>query len=42
MGTIICGMVGDENDCCGDGDESYGDGVGMGTMLKIVVGMGWG
>ena len=24
-----------------DGDESYGDEAGMGTMLKIVVGTGW-
>jgi len=26
MGTIICGDVGDGNDCSGNGDESYGDG----------------
>jgi len=36
------GTVGDGNDCYGDGVQSYGDGLGMGTMLKIVMGMGWG
>jgi len=29
------GTVEEGNDCCGDG-------AGMGTILKIVVGMGWG
>ena len=33
MGTIICGDGWGGNDCCGNGPK-------MGTMLKIVVGMG--
>ena len=36
------GMVGDGNDCCGDGAGMGMKATGMGTMLKIVVGMGWG